>query len=475
MPEGFLLGRDHLTDLRAVVRDYKSRDRGRRPLRRRAPVFQPSAAGIVYQSVYPLLLRAGTTADPKSDSKFEPVCIAIQVGAVSSEKMRNLTHEQVHEIVEVIETGEASDKGVIVHSAIDNINKSGLIGQIVRDTLGDGKQLKVLRTRFADGFVGFGSVCIGNSKEIWQSSLGTRFVAEIYNKIDDDDVDDTLYIAQITHNQPAEDAEVISPFRLLTENVVIRERGKSRVDMARGAKCYVEFNVQPWFDNDTRYSPDYWYDANDYPIRWRPVFDVIERIGVSFSNSTEEEIPAHAVIRISGTATDNQSTIFNGAKPNTYGSQFSHYINGSEDVIAGQAGTCFDPRALEGGVVALYDSDDGTPLFGEQWGPRSGTWKLKKSTGGFRVVGVVDSEEHLVLVTQDPFLRFRGITDASIAKGADGTVSIYTGNNGSYSDTSVNMTDVYNDFGDVDSTKKVECVWEGDIEGVKWKIVAAEC
>src|SRR3990167_10117675 len=152
------------------------------------------------------------------------------------------------------------------------------------------------------------------------------------------------------------------------------------------------------------------FDLQAAPPRW-----------LDFRNDSGEEIPAFGIIRLTGVALpETGELVYTGDKPNTYGSQYSHAINSDAIVPDNGYGKC----TLTFPAVAVYDSADGTPAFGEQWGPRNATWKLKKNTGGFRVLGVSNSDLKLVLVTQDPFLRFRGVTDGAIAAGADGTVSI---------------------------------------------------
>lgn len=192
---------------------------------------------------------------------------------------------------------------------------------------------------------------------------------------------------------------------------------------------------------------------------------------VKFRNDSGETIPAGGVLRLTGfVVTDPEEGFYTAAKPNTYGSQYSHALNDELPVGSGKYGRC----CLGQTVPALYDSADGTPAFGENWGPRDATWKLKKNTGGFRILGVVDSGRSFALVVPQPFIRFHGVTDAAIAKDASGTVSIYYGT-GAGTDSTVNFTSVYNSFGDVAITKDVEVVWEGDSAGTSWKIVAAEC
>ena len=201
-------------------------------------------------------------------------------------------------------------------------------------------------------------------------------------------------------------------------------------------------------------------------LRERPIVK-----GRLFKNTAEDTIPAYGLIRITGTIAVGNAKLLAGAKPNTYGSQYMHYVNGPKAVTAGSIGRCRDDDS----VRALYDDADGTPAAGERWGPRAATYKLKKNTGGWMIEGDADTTAKTVLVRRVPFLRFRGVADGAISKGSSGTVSIYYGTGGSYTDSTVNMSSVLAELGAVGSGKIVYCTWEGDIEGVKWVVDPAEC
>jgi hypothetical protein len=70
---------------------------------------------------------------------------------------------------------------------------------------------------------------------------------------------------------------------------------------------------------------------------------------------------------------------------------------------------------------------------------------------------------------------FRGKTDASHAKSATGTISIYWGTTvGSEADTTVNMTNVYNRYCDVATTKWVTCSYIAGATANPWELTDAE-
>jgi hypothetical protein len=190
-----------------------------------------------------------------------------------------------------------------------------------------------------------------------------------------------------------------------------------------------------------------------------------------FRNDSAEQIPAFGVVRLTGVVVLEPGRVaLTADQPDTFGCQHRCAINGPVPVNAGKLGTL----TREPLVPALFDSSDGTPSAGESWGPRAGTWMLKKNTGGFTVVGVTNAAAGLVLVEPAPMLAFLGKTDAALAKGATGSISIFSGATiGAETDTDFNMIGVYNRFSDVESGKWVRCGWNDD--SARWELVAAEC
>lgn len=192
-----------------------------------------------------------------------------------------------------------------------------------------------------------------------------------------------------------------------------------------------------------------------------------------FYNESGEQIPAFACLRITGMTTLGGRNIVKVAKPNTYGSQYMHRLNGPLPVEIGKYGIC----TCSPGAAALYDTADGTPGFLEQWGPRNATWKLKKNTGGWSIMGNPDSTNGIVIVQQAPMLSFLGKTDSTVVKSASVTVSIYagTGGPGAETDTTVNMTNVYSRYGDIGSSKWVRCYLNDASSSPYWECIDAEC
>lgn len=151
---------------------------------------------------------------------------------------------------------------------------------------------------------------------------------------------------------------------------------------------------------------------------------------IQFLNAGSE-IPAYGVVRAVGW--DTNRSILTVGQPNTYGSQWRHIINGPQPVSASEFGVATNLFPCD----ALYDDADGTPQAGESWGPRNGTYKLRKNTGGFTVLGVSDSTNKLVRVMRAPMLACIGYRTSAltVGNGADFTV-VAGGSKGTEFDTS---------------------------------------
>ncbi|MDE2098970.1 MAG: hypothetical protein KGL39_17080 [Patescibacteria group bacterium] len=195
---------------------------------------------------------------------------------------------------------------------------------------------------------------------------------------------------------------------------------------------------------------------------------------ILFRNDNAGTVPAHSLMRITGAATVGTGAatqrVVTCDQPNIFGSQYNVIINGDEDVASGAIGQ------TAGGPVqfAAYDTGDGTPVTGESWGPRSGTWKLKKNTGGFQVVG--NAVNGYVQVQRVPWLSFRGVSSGAITAGSlsgsvislgSGTVKVYI-NNTIVTGVTVTAKNSHTAIGD---NKIVECNWFDN----QWNALAADC
>jgi hypothetical protein len=191
------------------------------------------------------------------------------------------------------------------------------------------------------------------------------------------------------------------------------------------------------------------------PIKWR--------------NTHSSSCPPYGIIRVTGYLAASRT--IEGSQPNAT-LQRIYLVNGPSPVAYqgyGRASWLLSPQQAEAWRTVAYDVADGTPALGEEWGPTPGQWTARKNRPGVLVLGAESSEQTLTGV-QSVVDSLLGKTDASHAKGASGTVSIWMGAAGSEADTTINVT-AYNRFAAVASDKWVHLTSTNG----QWYLDAAEC
>lgn len=174
MVQGYLLSRDHLEELGAVVRAHRSTPLGQRKLRRRLPVFQPTAAGKVYQCVHGMRLKYGTVTDPESKILKEASCLCVCIGDVSIGDMRTFDISEIAELRAIVIAAGAMDaSGIIVPQYVDTLRGHPKIAEITAGVTGKAVDVEIIRLRCADGYFGTGSIVVGNDAEGWYG-LGSQ-------------------------------------------------------------------------------------------------------------------------------------------------------------------------------------------------------------------------------------------------------------------------------------------------------------
>jgi hypothetical protein len=175
------------------------------------------------------------------------------------------------------------------------------------------------------------------------------------------------------------------------------------------------------------------------------------------TNSSGEEIPAFACMQLAGfTLAADNSYAYDAVKPTRFGAQYQHVFNGPTPIPIGKTGVAVSGEM----VAALYDTADGDVNPLESLGPRSGSWKLRRNTGGFASGSALATE--VVRVISQPLLSVIGKTDGEIFKTTTGTVSVYWRNYGdsisTLTDTGVNVTAISR-YANVESGKYVQLTW----------------
>jgi hypothetical protein len=188
--------------------------------------------------------------------------------------------------------------------------------------------------------------------------------------------------------------------------------------------------------------PIVWKDPAATGVKWCYVL-IGSRQGAAgaWNGEGSADCPAFGIMLHNGTQTSGTRILTKGKRPDTYGCQRNFFFANEAGITHGAEGTAqsvgpWGPDMF----IAAYDNSDGTPAAGEAWGPRSGTYLLKKNTGGFIVLGVVDSVNHYVLVKSDPMDFFRGIVSADVAAGGTGTITVHVGG----TDTSQTISGIMN-------------------------------
>lgn len=173
------------------------------------------------------------------------------------------------------------------------------------------------------------------------------------------------------------------------------------------------------------------------PQEW----DVQQRIfeAVPFINASGEEIPAYAVMRITTPTTVDSEKVVNVAKPDgTY--RWRYLVNGPDTVDAASGSRGWGTWVWDSDRV-LYDTGS-TPAFGEEWGPKSGEWKLFQHRPGFILDGRYDATDGVVWAQQMPpgEILVKNSTGSAIAAAASGTATLYGGTAGSEATLGLTVT-----------------------------------
>lgn len=185
------------------------------------------------------------------------------------------------------------------------------------------------------------------------------------------------------------------------------------------------------------------------------------------------QVPAWGVMRVTGVTLDedNQPRV-DTAQPNTT-FQRRYLVNLAQDGEDGSDGYYYGGGVwLSHAGFVLYDIVDGSPVYGETWGPASGQWTVKKNRWGFDIVGGVGGTgtESRVQAMQHTVNHVLGKTNAAHNKGASGTLNLYAGTLGSETTISMSVT-AWNRYVNLGSGKWAEADWVGG----GWSITAGEC
>lgn len=186
---------------------------------------------------------------------------------------------------------------------------------------------------------------------------------------------------------------------------------------------------------------------------------------VAFRNTSGEEIPAHAVMRVTGAEVKGGLPLITVAKPSTTFQRL--YLVNSERRVGGGANARGVGTWLEEAAYVLYEA--GTPAVGESWGPKAGQWSLAKWRYGFTIQGAIVAAKLKVVAKQREVDVVYGQSSGTWNVDNNGTVDLYDGNNAAISSTSISVMNRL--VSAIPTGRKVVCTWVGGT----WLATAMKC
>lgn len=137
-------------------------------------------------------------------------------------------------------------------------------------------------------------------------------------------------------------------------------------------------------------------------FRWFPV-----------RNDHTTECPAFGILQITGVVLLDGTVVLTGTRPNMVATPpatlVSFVANGPLAIPAGKIGLCTDGST----IVVQYYGPDGTPLVGEDWGPKADSWLLHTSGAGYHIFGAVDTTRKTAIVDHSQDIYVAVNTDDS--------------------------------------------------------------
>lgn len=139
---------------------------------------------------------------------------------------------------------------------------------------------------------------------------------------------------------------------------------------------------------------------------------------ILFSNISGQVIPPYGCIQFAGF--DSDLNVLKADVSDDYGARYAHFVNGPQSVDVGDAGHCVYPAEI---VKVGYDSSDGTPGVGINWGPIAGSFLIRRVGQGFRVLAV-DTELEIVVAFREPCTEIVGTTNSGVTIGTSVVVNV---------------------------------------------------
>lgn len=201
---------------------------------------------------------------------------------------------------------------------------------------------------------------------------------------------------------------------------------------------------------------------NPLDERWAMVRD---RWPLRVKNSSGSVIPPFSVVLITSVTVSNNEMLYTVRQPNAASTDFNwngYLVTGPFSIGSGSSDEGLATDLVQPNYVRY---DTGTPAIKDVWGPKHGQLTLSKNYYGFEIVGgnTTAAGNNVTIARWVGISMVLGKPDAAIAQGASGTVSVYVGSAGSESDSTMNISSVYNRGSSLTTSDYVFVVINGGI------------
>jgi hypothetical protein len=192
---------------------------------------------------------------------------------------------------------------------------------------------------------------------------------------------------------------------------------------------------------------------------------VRDRWPLRVKNSSGSVIPPFSVVLITTVAASNNELVYTVRQPNAASTDFNwngYLVTGPFAIGAGASDEGLATDLAQPNYVRY---DTGTPAIKEVWGPKHAQFTLSKNYYGFEVLGgnTTAGGNNVTIAKWIGVDKALGKPDATIAKDASGTVSVYFSTAGSESDTTMNIASVYNRGNDLTTSDYVFVMLNGGV------------
>lgn len=196
---------------------------------------------------------------------------------------------------------------------------------------------------------------------------------------------------------------------------------------------------------------------------------------VTYRNDSGEEIPAYALLRITGVATVNGQTLFTAAKPNASTTHLIWAFN--SDIVVASGATNLGLCTFDFPAIAKINAG-AAPVLNEMWGPTDAQWYIVRADSAtiplFEIHGKTTAMGDAVVVSRSARSQNGvGQSGAVIGAGATGNVTKYKWVAGVWTSMSVTETMRNTSATSIANGKKVS--WIFHPESDQFLCSALEC